>query len=70
MAVFSTEKSMQKNTENVLKNRVTRSFYVSTPAKMVYRDECLFTKQYIEKIREVVGGAKYYKNIQNIHVRL
>ena len=64
-ADFSTKKSLEDCTETALVNQTTNSFYVSTPSKMVYRDKSLFTQQYIEKIKEIVGDAKDYKKLTN-----
>lgn len=58
---FSTDKYIEDNTESVSKNQTINSFYVSTPSKMLYRDDSLFTRQYIEKIKEIIGDSKDFK---------
>ena len=55
---FSTDKFIESNVENLPKDH---PFYVSTPSKMRYRDDSLFTQQYIEKIKEIIGDSKNFK---------
>ena len=63
---FSTEKFAKydiNNLKKISKDEMTNSFYVSTPSKMVYTDKSLFTKQYIEQIKRIIGDAKDFKKI-------
>lgn len=54
---FSTENSAK----NDMKGQITNSFYLSTPEKMIYSDSSLFTKQYIEKIKQIIGDPAKFK---------
>ena len=58
---FSNEKYVDVKNGSKFKDKTVSSFYVSTPSKMTFTDSSLFTKQYIEKMKEIIGDGKVFK---------